>query len=162
METIRRTAVDPEGRPIFQPVRVRLGKLSQIGALSSGGKTPIEVQYAVEQIDPDHTDGTHLLIVMGWWKEPPPGVTIYRARLQRRKRGDLQLRLPNPKKVGLRHPYPLGTWQGTVALPVNEKSNQPQVLIALTGLSHRVRAVQSELYLPKRFTEGELPHIVLP
>lgn len=160
VETLGRRPEDSDGRVLPIPVRVRLSRLSQIGDLRTweGGR----VLVAVSQPQSLETNLTHLLIVVGPWKDIPEGAEFRDIRAQRRTRGDLQLRLPLPAKFGLRHPYPLGVWKGTVSVPTEPHLREPRALIALAGISHRVRRTETALYLPKDFDPKDLPKLELP
>ena len=160
VEPIGRRPKELDGQVQPIPVRVRVGYLCQIGDLRTW--EPGIVQIAVAQPQDQETNLTHLLVVVGPWSDIPAGHEFRKVRAQRRKRRDLQLRLPLPQDLGLRHPYPLGIWHGTICVPTEPHLREPRALIALTGISHQVRRTEVGLYLPKSFNQKDLPKLELP
>jgi len=161
VEAMGRSPTDPEGRPASIPVRLRLGKKCQPGFLSTwpGGR----VLVSITQPEYKKSNLTRILVTVragirnsldGAYPDPPAKV----LRVQRRKRGDLQLRLPLPSAWSLEHPYPLGVWQGSVSI---RREGPPGAYLVLVGLTHNVRPRQ-EIYVPRKFEEKPLPQIIVP
>lgn len=155
----RMKIVDGNGNPQKFPIVFRMGTRAQVAPLRVN--SPREVWVALEQPEQDTSNYTRMCLLFGYQKVPDElaaGLPWYRAPLHRRKKGDLQFRLPLTVKGAL-HPLPIGQWEGLAS------TNGQQVLMALQAKSLDVVKSEPEkrnIITPDEFRVHPLPEIIIP